>query len=113
MSLGERRGWTVDEVVAVYEPEPGGWTARVRWVQISGHTYYRFHIAVIDPSGHAAYTTFATMISEAWRVAEGNVYGRNLKPGHRKLSIPRGAIRGANDGIQGSPETPEAPGVTA
>jgi hypothetical protein len=35
--------------------------------------------AVTDPNGHAAYTTFATMISEAWRVAEGNVYGRNLK----------------------------------
>jgi hypothetical protein len=53
----------------------------VRWVQIAGHTYHRFHIAVIDPNGHAAYTTFATMISEAWRVAEGNVYGRNLKRG--------------------------------
>jgi hypothetical protein len=51
----------------------------VRWVQISGHTYYQFHVAVIDPNGHAAYTCFATMISEAWRVAEGNVYGRNLK----------------------------------
>ena len=24
-------------------------------------------------------TTFATMINEAWRVAEGNVYGRILK----------------------------------
>jgi hypothetical protein len=35
--------------------------------------------AVIDPNGHAAYTAFATMMSEAWRVAEGNVYGRNLK----------------------------------
>ena len=80
-SLGQRRGWTADAVVATYEPEPGGWTARVRWVQISGHTYYRFHIAVIDPNGHAAYTCFATMISEAWRVAEGNVYGRNLKRG--------------------------------
>jgi hypothetical protein len=30
-----------DEVVTIYEPEPGGWTARVRWVKISGHTYYR------------------------------------------------------------------------
>jgi hypothetical protein len=79
--LGERRGWTADEVVAIYEPEPGGWSARVRWVQISGHTYYRFHIAVIDPHGHAAYTCFATMISEAWRVAEGNVRGRNLNRG--------------------------------
>jgi hypothetical protein len=59
-SLAERRGWTSDEVVAIYEPEPGGWTARVRWVQIAGHTYYRFHIAVIDPNGHAAYTCFAT-----------------------------------------------------
>ena len=55
--------------------EPGGWTAGVRWVQIAGHTYHRFHVAVIDPNGLAAYTTFATMISEA----EGNVYGRNLK----------------------------------
>jgi hypothetical protein len=23
-SLGERRGWTADEVVAIYKPEPGG-----------------------------------------------------------------------------------------
>src|SRR5690349_22799497 len=51
-SLGERRGWTADEVVAIYEPEPGGWTARVRWVQMVGHTYHRFHVAVIDPNGH-------------------------------------------------------------
>jgi hypothetical protein len=80
-SLGERRGWTADEVVAIYEPEPSGWTARVHWVQISGHTYYRFHIAVIGPNGNAAYTTFATMISEARRVADGNVYGRNLRRG--------------------------------
>jgi hypothetical protein len=34
-SLAKRRGWTADEVVAIYEPEPRGWTARVRWVQIS------------------------------------------------------------------------------
>jgi hypothetical protein len=33
----------------------------VRWVQISGHTYYRFHIAVIDPNGHAAYTSGMTL----------------------------------------------------
>jgi hypothetical protein len=39
----------------------------------------RFHIALIDPDGHATYTCFATMISEAWRVAKANVYGRNLK----------------------------------
>ena len=42
------------------------------------HTYYRFHICVLDPNGHAAYTCFATMLSEAWRVAEGNVRRRNL-----------------------------------
>lgn len=30
-------------------------------------------VAVIDPNWHAAYTFFATMISEAWRVAVGNV----------------------------------------
>ena len=63
-----------DEVLAIYEPEPGGWTARVRWVQISAHMYYRFHVVVIDPDGHSSYTCFATMISEAWRVAESNVY---------------------------------------
>jgi hypothetical protein len=46
-----------DETVAIYEPKHGGWTARTRWVQISEHIHYRFHIAVIDPNGHAAYTT--------------------------------------------------------
>jgi hypothetical protein len=71
-SLAERRGWTADESVAMYEPEPGGWIARVRWVRIVGHRYYRFQIAVIDPRGHAAYTCFATMLSGGWRVAEGN-----------------------------------------
>jgi hypothetical protein len=80
-SFGERRGRTADEVVAIYKPEPGGWTARVRWVQISGHTCYRFHIAVIDPNGHPSYPCFATMISEAWRLPEGNVHWRNLKRG--------------------------------
>jgi hypothetical protein len=30
-SLGKRHGWTADKEVAIYEPEPGGWTARVRW----------------------------------------------------------------------------------
>jgi hypothetical protein len=54
-------------------------TARVDWVQISGHTYHRFHVAVIDPNGHGAYTCFAAMISEGSRVAESNVYERNLK----------------------------------
>ena len=49
---GQRRGWTAD-AVASYEPEPGRWTARVRSVKISGHTYYRFQIAVIGPDGHA------------------------------------------------------------
>jgi hypothetical protein len=63
--------------MATYEPEPDGWTARVRLVQISGHTYHRVHTTVIDPSGHAAHTCFATMISEGWRIAEGNVDGRN------------------------------------
>jgi hypothetical protein len=48
-------------------------------VQITGHTYYRFHIPAIDPHGHAAYACFATMIGEVWRVAQGNVYGRNRK----------------------------------
>jgi hypothetical protein len=112
-SLGERRGWTADEVVAIYEPEPGGRTARVRWVQISGHTYYRLHIAVIDPNGHAAYSCFATMISEAWRVAESNVYGRTSSTIHRTLSIKRGAICGANHGTTETVETPESRGTTA
>jgi hypothetical protein len=76
-TLGERRGWTADEKVATYEPEPGGWKAHVRWVQIAGRTYYRFHICVIDPNGHAGYTCFATMLSEAWRLCEGQVRGRN------------------------------------
>jgi hypothetical protein len=29
-TLGERRGRTADAVVAIYEPDLGGWTARMR-----------------------------------------------------------------------------------
>jgi hypothetical protein len=52
---------------------------------------------VIDPNGHASYPCFATMISEAWRVAEGNVYVRNLKRGHKTLSISCGAAHDPED----------------
>lgn len=76
-SLAERPGWTADETVATYEPVPGGWISRVRKVRVAGHTYERWHIAVIDPRGMAQYTTFASVLSEATRVAEGSVRGRN------------------------------------
>jgi hypothetical protein len=82
-------------------------------VQISGHTYCGFQVAVIDPNGHAVYTCFATMISEAWRVAEGaegNVHWCNLKRNAWDLSISRVDI---NFGNLATVETPEASATTA
>jgi hypothetical protein len=40
-------------------PPTSSSSAGERWVQNSGHSYYRFHVAVIDPKGHAAHTRFA------------------------------------------------------
>jgi len=68
--------------------EPGGWTAGVRWVQIAGHTYYRFHVAVIDPIGQVANPTLATMIAEPWTAAEVTSADATSSATHEALSIP-------------------------
>jgi hypothetical protein len=52
------------------------------------------------------------MISEAWRVAESSVYGATTSATHKTLSIPRGAICGANRGIMETLETPGTPAAT-
>ena len=71
--LADRNGWTVDDDVATYAPEPGGWLARVRKVRVAGHSYERWHIAVIDPHRCARYTCFASSVGEAARVAEHRI----------------------------------------
>jgi hypothetical protein len=69
----DRPDWTVDEKGATYAPSTTGWRAIV-WVPIaSGTLYARYHVAVIDPDGTARYVQTASSISEAPRVAEGQV----------------------------------------
>ena len=72
-TLGARDHWTVKDGVATYTPEPGGWTAQVRAVRVAGHSYERWHIAIIDPHGAARHACFASLLGEAARVAESRV----------------------------------------
>jgi hypothetical protein len=71
--LEARPGWTVTADLAIYAPEPGSWTGRVARMKVAGRSYERFHVAIVDPGGVARYTKFATMVSEARRLAEGHV----------------------------------------
>jgi hypothetical protein len=71
--LGDRAGWTVGDGLATYEPTLGGWTARVRSVRMAGHSYERWHVAILDPAGRARSTSFASLLGEAARVAEARV----------------------------------------
>jgi hypothetical protein len=73
--LADRPDWTVEGRVATYAPG-SGWLARVRPATQPGKTYQRWHVALVDPTGHAVWTTFCTTASEAMRVAEGHVRGR-------------------------------------
>ena len=57
--LAERPHWTVTAGVATYQPEPGAWCARVRAVRVPGRAGDRWHLAIVDPSGMAHYTTTA------------------------------------------------------
>ena len=69
-TVAERPGWTVAGEVATYQPNPGGWRARVQLVPVPGHRYSRWHIAVINPAGFAAFTKSATTLSYAVTLAE-------------------------------------------
>jgi hypothetical protein len=75
-ALTGRSGWTVDGPVATFAPEPGSWHARVRRVAQPSRGSERFHVAIINSRGAAAYTQFATSIGEAARVAESQVRAR-------------------------------------
>lgn len=70
-------GWTVDGRVAVFHPDPGGWRATVRVTREAGRHYDRLHIAVVDPANRAQFTTWASSVGEAQRVAEAQVRARN------------------------------------
>ena len=78
-ALAERPHWTVTAGVATYEPEPGAWFARIRAVRVPGRAGDRWHIAIVEPTGMARYTTNASTIREAVRVAEGHVPGRSWR----------------------------------
>jgi hypothetical protein len=75
-TVADRSGWTMIGNVGVYAASPHGWSARVTYTTMPGRTYQRLHIAIIDPSGVARYTMFASTTGEAIRVAETQVHGR-------------------------------------
>ena len=76
-ALADRPGWAVAGSLAMYEPNLGGWRAVVRPVKVAGRSYERWHVAVVDPAGHAHLALTASTVAEARRVAEGQVLARN------------------------------------
>ena len=75
-ALADRPGWTVTDRLATYQPTPGGWRADVRPVTQPGRLVARWHVAVVDPNGRAAFVRIASGTAEAARLAEGAVRGR-------------------------------------
>lgn len=75
--LADRPGWTVDieKIAATYAPTEGGWSAKIRWLRGSGRGYDRWHVAVVDGTGHCHYAKPTTYLPEARRIAEGWVDG--------------------------------------
>jgi hypothetical protein len=43
---------------------------------MAGHAYDRWHVAIIDPHGHARHVTHETLLGRAAQVAEGQVRHR-------------------------------------
>ena len=80
-TLADRPAWTVRAGVATYEPQPGGWSARVTRTRVAGHLYEGWHIAIRDPSGVARHVLTAAMLGEVIRLAEGHVRGRLSREG--------------------------------
>jgi hypothetical protein len=68
-----RADWAMDGTVALFVPSPGGWSARVTFTRVPGRSYERLHIAIVDPAKVARYTSFASTVAEAVRVAEAHV----------------------------------------
>lgn len=75
--LADLPGWVVTGTVATFRPVPAGWLARVVLTLVPGRTYSRMHIAVVHPDGVVRYTSAATTVAEARRIAERQVRGRN------------------------------------
>jgi hypothetical protein len=72
-----RPGWAVEATTAVYAPTDTGWRARIATIMEPGRAYSRYHVAVIDPTGVARYTSLASTVVEAMRLAERQVNGRD------------------------------------
>jgi hypothetical protein len=68
-----RTDWAMDGAVALFVPSPGDWSARVTFTRVPGRAYERWHIAIVDPARVARYTSFASTVAEAIRVAEAHV----------------------------------------
>lgn len=82
--LGIREGWTVDGGVATYCQPPHGWRAEVRRPVIATRAFERWHVALIDPQGRAAYVRKASSVGEALRLAEGSVRARAAYRGRHR-----------------------------
>lgn len=72
-ALAGRPGWTLAGDRAIYQPTDGGGNAVVRTLQRPGHTYWWWHVAIVDEGGHAAYVTWTGSLGQAIREAEGRV----------------------------------------
>jgi hypothetical protein len=57
----------------MFEPDLGGWRAVVRPTVRPGRAFVRWHVAIVDPAGHAHLALTASTVAEARRVAEGQV----------------------------------------
>jgi hypothetical protein len=79
-AVANRPGWTIENTVALFRQSPDGWSARVSYTRTRGRSYERLHIAIVDLANVARYTTFASTIGEAIRVAEAQVRGRSAQP---------------------------------
>jgi hypothetical protein len=64
--LEQRPGWTVQDDVAEYRPDPGGWYARVSRLQRPARAVDRFHIALISPADTAVWDS-----TRAWSARPG------------------------------------------
>lgn len=81
--LGIREGWSVDGAVATYAAPFVDWRAVVRRPVVASRAFERFHVALIDPRGRAAYVRKATSVGEALRLAEGSVRAKAYRGRHR------------------------------
>jgi hypothetical protein len=68
--VDDRDGWTVEGVVATLRHRPGSWSATVRKPAIPSRPSHRWTVTGVRPNGTAAWSTWASTVAEAVRIAE-------------------------------------------